>query len=157
MASQSSLIDDQETRSRLHRLLAEQGRVALLSELKRIGVEKVGVRQKIANELSREARENIPTAAGTSDSTEFPVIFIHIGLQPYVEAAIRGTAYWHKPVIVLGDAQSMAVLSQIDGVEFVDIATYRSDPILERARNVYVHRSTNPMQLSRFALSASLF
>ena len=112
--------------------------------------------QKIANELSREARENIATAASTSVSTEVPVIFIHIGLQPYVEAAIRGTAYWHKPVIVLGDAQSMASLSQIDGVEFVDIATYRSDPILERARNVYVHRSTNPMQFESFCFERVL-
>ena len=123
-----------EEREALFDLLAEKGRVALLAHLRSLGVTTVGSRQRIANELGRLARLRKPP--------ELPLVFIHIGYQAYVEAAVRATALVHRPIVVLGDV-SMSCLGEIEGVEFVDVSAWRNEPDIERARRVYVHRSSN--------------
>ena len=123
-----------EEREALLDLLAAKGRVALLAHLRSLGVATVGSRQRIANELGRLARLRKPP--------ELPLVFIHIGYQAYVEAAVRATALVHRPIVVLGDV-SMSCLGEIEGVEFVDVSAWRNEPDIERARRVYVHRSSN--------------
>ena len=114
----------------LRAFLDEHDRLALLAHLKEIGVEKLGHRQKIANVVGRLARERAPASAPAASSSshmpDLPLVFIHTGLQRYVELAVRASAQRHTPVFVIGDA-SMATLAAIDGVEFVDIEPFRRE------------------------------
>lgn len=83
------------------------------------------------------------TTPATMTPTLIPCCYIHIGYAQYVETAIRVTASHHQPVIILGD-DSMRRLHQCsEGVEFVDVAPFRSDPAIAAARQYYKHYSSN--------------
>lgn len=122
----------------LRGIFETSGRLALLSHLKDAGVSPVSRRQRLANAVCRAIRAAV-----------LPVVFIHIGIRPYVETAVRLTAAHQTPVIVIGDS-SMRCLGQISGVEFVDIQPYRADEAIAQARLHYVNHSSNPAEFEFF-------
>ena len=126
------------TKGPLQQLLADKGRTALLDELKQRGL-KIGHRQIIANSISRNARAE--GAMREPPPPALPVVFIHCGLRPYVEVAVRVTAASH-PCYVLGDA-TMARLGELRRVTFVNIARFRTDPVIAQLKKAYRHASSN--------------
>ena len=146
VASESALpagIDAAECR----RILTASGRPALLSHLKAVGVDKIGVRQKIANAVGHMTRTEGMIAQDALrqrrlDAASLPLVFIHIGYQSYFEAAVRASASVHRPVIVIGD-ESVAALANVVGVQWVDIAPQRNDSAIADYRHSYVHLSSN--------------
>ncbi len=148
---------------RLHEVAnaVREDRPAFLADLKRAGIATVGARQRVANALSRWAREHAdseltpPPPPPMHPNDSIPIVYIHVGARPYVEAAIRVTRHFHRgPMFVLGDVSMRAMLQAAqllqDGrVSFVNVNTLQH-PQIERARRCYVHRSSNDARFEFF-------
>ena len=148
-------------------------RPGFLAWIKSAGVDKVGTRQRVANAVGRWARERecagppsapaaAPAAALASpypDNDALPVVYVHVGARPYVEAAVRVTASYHRgPIFILGDA-TVGAMVQASGlhsrVTFVNVCELR-DETVERARRCYVHRSSNDAAFEFFCFERVL-
>ena len=93
-------------------ILSSEGRPALLAHLKGRGLAPLGARQRVANAICRLERERAAAApahapvtnSALAQAADLPLIFIHLGYQPYVEVAVRATALVYSSILVLGDA-----------------------------------------------------